>query len=185
MNEEEKENDDNKSVSGDIEQSNDNDFVYDVYIYEDVLEEIEARCRNNVYEIIGNLIGNVYQWRGKEYVIIIGYVFSEQIEKSPIFTKVIDGALGEMAKQKEERYPDSIIVGWWHSHPDLGVFLSSVDISTMEMYDKTYHVALVVDPIRDERAFFKIDDSRHYHPVSYAVLKGSSEDKNNENEKEN
>ncbi|MFX0098006.1 MAG: Mov34/MPN/PAD-1 family protein [Candidatus Hodarchaeota archaeon] len=145
--------------------------VHDVYIKKNTLDEIEERCRNNKYEIIGLLVGKAYRFNNKQYVIINGYTYSEMIEKSPIFTQVIEGGIGEMAKQKEKRFPDEIIVGWWHSHPNLGVFLSSVDISTMEMYDKDFHVALVVDPIRDERAFFKIDTERSYHYVSYAVLR--------------
>lgn len=148
------------------------EFIHDVYIHKGVLKEIEERCKNNEFEIIGNLVGNAYQYKGKQYVIITGYLYSEMIESSPIFTKVIEGGTGEMAKMKEEKYPDSIIVGWWHSHPDLGVFLSSVDIKTMEMYDRAFHVALVVDPVRRTRAFFKIDDLKHYHYVSYAVVSG-------------
>ncbi|MHA1682546.1 MAG: hypothetical protein ACTSUE_16530 [Promethearchaeota archaeon] len=149
-------------------------FVHDVYIYKDVLQAIEDRCENNQYEIIGNLVGNAFQWKGKSYVVIDGYTYSPLIESSPIFTQVIDGGIGEMAKQKEEKYPGSLVAGWWHSHPDLGVFLSSVDIATMEMYNEAYHVALVVDPIRGTRAFFKIDDKKHYHYVSYAVIKNNS-----------
>ncbi len=148
-----------------------NDYVHDVYIQKRILDEIESRCKNNTYEIIGMLVGNAYKHKGKEYVSIHGFLFSEQIEKSPIFTQVIDGAVGEMSIKKDKEYPGSIIAGWWHSHPNLGVFLSSVDIKTMEMFNKACHVALVVDPIRGERAFFKIDDEKHYHYVSYAVLR--------------
>lgn len=146
-------------------------IVHDVYIAKSILDEIEEHCKNHDNEIIGLLVGKAYQYTGKQYVVITGYLYSEQIESSPIFTQVIDGAIGEMSMKREKEYPDSIIAGWWHSHPDLGVFLSSVDIATMEMYDKAFHVALVVDPIRGERAFFKIDDKKHYHYVSYAVLK--------------
>jgi len=146
-------------------------YVHDVYINKKILDEIEARCKNNKYEIIGMLVGNAYKYKGKEYVIITGHLFSEQIEKHPIFTQVIDGAVGEMSIKRDTEFPESIITGWWHSHPNLGVFLSSVDIKTMEMFNRGFHVALVVDPVRNERAFFKIDDEKHYHYVSYAVLK--------------
>ncbi|MBN2150383.1 MAG: Mov34/MPN/PAD-1 family protein [Candidatus Lokiarchaeota archaeon] len=148
-----------------------NDYVHDVYIQKRILDEIEQRCKNNKYEIIGMLVGNAYKHKGKEYVLINGFLFSALIEGSAIFTQVIDGAVGEMSVMKEKEHPGSIIVGWWHSHPNLGVFLSSVDIKTMEMFNKGFHVALVVDPIRNERAFFKIDDEKHYHYVSYAVLR--------------
>ena len=150
------------------------DYVHDVYIPKKILDEIETRCVNNQYEIIGMLVGNAFRWNSKEYVYIVGYLFSEQIEKNPIFTQVIDGAVGEMSACKEVEFPNTIIAGWWHSHPNLGVFLSSVDIKTMEMFNRGFHVALVVDPVRNERAFFKIDDEKHYHAVSYAVLRDQS-----------
>jgi proteasome lid subunit RPN8/RPN11 len=150
------------------------EYVHDVYISKKILDEIETRCVNNAYEIIGMLVGNAFKYNEKEYVMITGHLFSEQIEKHPIFTQVIDGAVGEMSACKEVEFPGTIIAGWWHSHPNLGVFLSSVDIKTMEMFNRGFHVALVVDPVRNERAFFKIDDEKHYHAVSYAVLKDKS-----------
>lgn len=47
------------------------------------------------------------------------------------------------------------VVGWFHSHPNLGVFLSDVDVETMEhSFPLAHHVALVIDPVQDHASFF-------------------------------
>jgi proteasome lid subunit RPN8/RPN11 len=52
-------------------------------------------------------------------------------------------------------HPDEKMVGWYHSHPDVGIFLSEYDtfIQT-NFFAEPWQVAYVVDPIRDESAFF-------------------------------
>jgi proteasome lid subunit RPN8/RPN11 len=58
-------------------------------------------------------------------------------------------------KEQKERYPQTQIVGWYHSHPNFGVFLSGVDLDTQGVYfNQPWHIAVVYDPIRDEIGFF-------------------------------
>ncbi|MFX0071225.1 MAG: hypothetical protein ACFFAO_09060, partial [Candidatus Hermodarchaeota archaeon] len=64
----------------------------------------------------------------------------------------------ELSKLKEKN-PESGIVGWWHSHPDLSCFLSPRDILThLIRFQEGYQPALVVDPIRKTFKFFLLDD---------------------------
>ncbi|MCS7145940.1 MAG: hypothetical protein RMJ28_02680 [Nitrososphaerota archaeon] len=58
-----------------------------------------------------------------------------------------------MAKVAEFLHDNKIplyIVGWYHSHPSLGLFLSPIDIRTQITYQALYPnaVALVIDPSR-------------------------------------
>ena len=47
------------------------------------------------------------------------------------------------------------IIGSYHSHPDMGVFLSATDLSTQEdIFAADWQVAAVVDPVRNEIGFF-------------------------------
>lgn len=47
------------------------------------------------------------------------------------------------------------IIGWYHSHPRHGVFMSGVDFETHQKhFSKNWQVALVVEPIRNEFGFF-------------------------------
>ncbi|HCD1298484.1 TPA: Mov34/MPN/PAD-1 family protein [Vibrio diabolicus] len=53
------------------------------------------------------------------------------------------------------------VVGWYHSHPNLGAFFSGTDRKTQaEFFNKHYHLGLVIDPIRDEECWFFGGDSK-------------------------
>jgi len=50
---------------------------------------------------------------------------------------------------------ESRIIGWYHSHPGHGVFLSATDRATQSLwFAQEWKVAIVVDPIRDEYQAF-------------------------------
>ncbi len=61
--------------------------------------------------------------------------------------------------------PDLQLVGWYHTHPDLGAFFSGTDRATQrDFFTRPWHVGLVVDPVRDEQAWFA---GPHSHPVRF------------------
>jgi proteasome lid subunit RPN8/RPN11 len=45
-------------------------------------------------------------------------------------------------------------VGWYHSHPGHGIFLSGYDLDVCENFSRPTHVALVVDPVNNDGGFF-------------------------------
>lgn len=56
-----------------------------------------------------------------------------------------------------ERYPDeeAVIVGWYHTHPGFGIFLSGMDLFIHKhFFTQTWHVALVLDPLTKRSGFF-------------------------------
>jgi proteasome lid subunit RPN8/RPN11 len=47
------------------------------------------------------------------------------------------------------------IVGWYHSHPGFGIFLSSTDMHTQQsFFSQNWQLALVYDPLSGDRGFF-------------------------------
>lgn len=53
-----------------------------------------------------------------------------------------------------------LVVGWFHSHPNLGAFFSGTDRKTQrEFFQHEYSIGYVVDPVRDEHAYFIGEDS--------------------------
>jgi proteasome lid subunit RPN8/RPN11 len=61
----------------------------------------------------------------------------------------------EIYKVKDEHYPDARIVGWYHSHPGFGIFLSEHDLFIQEnFFSSPGQVAWVYDPHSDEEGCF-------------------------------
>ena len=47
------------------------------------------------------------------------------------------------------------VIGWYHSHPDLGAFFSATDRHTQSaFFPHPYSLGWVLDPIRNEQAWF-------------------------------
>jgi proteasome lid subunit RPN8/RPN11 len=58
-------------------------------------------------------------------------------------------------KIKDRQFPDARIVGWYHSHPGFGVFLSEHDLFIQEnFFSNPQQVAWVYDPHTDEEGCF-------------------------------
>ena len=62
---------------------------------------------------------------------------------------------------KDEKYPEERIVGWYHSHPGFGVFLSDHDeFIQQNFFSSPRQIAWVYDPHSDEEGCFGWDEKR-------------------------
>ena len=157
----------------------DEDLVFPVYIHENVLIKIFTLCKDSDNEIMGQLIGNVFKYKNDKYIIIKDLLYIEgAIYSHKYSTAMIEGTLGDYeTKFNEIRNnrgdADLRRVGWWHSHPDFGCFLSNIDLVTQrDLFYSSHEVALVIDPIKYKFRFFTLDnDSKEgYKEVSFAVV---------------
>ncbi len=65
-----------------------------------------------------------------------------------------------MHDKLHERYPDetAVIVGWYHTHPGFGIFLSGMDqFIHQNFFTQLWHTALVLDPLARKCGFFTWD----------------------------
>jgi proteasome lid subunit RPN8/RPN11 len=69
--------------------------------------------------------------------------------------------------------PDlGMVVGWYHSHPDLGAFFSSTDRATQRaFFRQPYSLGLVIDPVRGEEAWYVGAEAREV-PAAACLLSG-------------
>jgi proteasome lid subunit RPN8/RPN11 len=59
---------------------------------------------------------------------------------------------------QEERWPDTSFVGWYHSHPNHGIFLSEYDqFIQRNFFGEPWQIAIVVDPKRRAEGLFAWD----------------------------
>ena len=65
----------------------------------------------------------------------------------------------EESKNEEMKIPEVRIIGWIHTHPDIGIFLSGIDVSTFgelrDLCEERRFMAVVVDPLRQQHGVFE------------------------------
>jgi len=153
--------------------SSNNERFYEVYIEGETLEVIMDHCKSQVpYEAIGFLVGKDYRWLDKKWIFIDGFI-SGKTRATQLRVEFDEGVMGEIVAELRQKYTGRILVGWYHSHPGYGCFMSSTDIETQRScFRETYHVALVVDPLQELIEFFKLQNGgTSYRPVSFASIR--------------
>lgn len=76
----------------------------------------------------------------------------------------------EITRERDLRFPESDIVGWYHTHPSFGIFLSHHDLFIHHnFFAQPLQVAYVVDPINQTRGFFQWRDGGMTQVAGYHV----------------
>jgi len=107
-------------------------------------------------EVGGMLIGQVCMTpEGERYVIVEQQLEARHASNGATHLTFTSNTLTDALNRLEEEFPDKQIVGWYHTHPGLSVFLSSMDVWLhSHFFPQPWHVALVIDPVIDEGGFF-------------------------------
>jgi len=122
---------------------------------------------------MGYLVGDYCRWKNKEYTIIEDAVTSD-LETTSV--SVHFQAFEKAFDQLDKIDFDYVIVGWYHSHPGHGCFMSQTDISTQKrMFNKPFHSAVVVDPINKEFKVYKMTGNVPEEKV-FAIYKDLDEE---------
>lgn len=122
-----------------------------VYIKKDALTGIRDCAARSADEVGGVLIGSVER---DKCVKISGFAEAENVRSSPRGVTFTGKAWKNM-RRAARKHRGAKIVGWYHSHPSLGVFLSAADLRLHGIFfNKKHQVALVIDPKSNECAVF-------------------------------
>jgi 26S proteasome regulatory subunit N11 len=115
-------------------------------------------------EVIGYLIGNF-----EEGIILIDDIVIPKQDSTNIHAEITDErSLTDYLNDNLNK----ILVGWYHSHPNLGCFLSSVDVPTQKYWQRVNDkmVALVIDPIRNEIKIFRLDENEQTYEIAFKKI---------------
>ena len=118
----------------------------------EVLRKIRQHARTSMKaEVCGVLIGNTEQERMTVEACIAG-INAAQGGAHVTFTQ---DTWEHIYKIKDKDFPEHKIVGWYHSHPGFGVFLSEHDLFIQQnFFSNPQQVAWVFDPHTDEDGCF-------------------------------
>jgi proteasome lid subunit RPN8/RPN11 len=98
------------------------------------------------HEIGGIMVGSV--WEGPQPVVVIEDIIQgTKMSHSGASVTFTHDSWTEINQVKDERFADKKIVGWYHSHPGFGLFLSGHDTFIhRNFFSQPWHVAFVTDP---------------------------------------
>ena len=118
----------------------------------EVARKIRQHARTSMKaEVCGVLIGSTEHERMTVEACIAG-INAAQGGAHVTFTQ---DTWEHIYKIKDKEYPDHKIVGWYHSHPGFGVFLSEHDLFIQQnFFSNAQQVAWVYDPHTDEEGCF-------------------------------
>ena len=137
--------------------------LFEIVCSDELLAQIEEHCFSQTRtEVGGFLVGEMVDGKSVVTHVIKAKHTAAQMTQLTFTHKTWDAAFAEMAKIK----PDAELIGWYHSHPNFGVFLSDHDKFIQTQFFATDgRVTIVVDPIRGKRGWFI---SRDKEVVPYA-----------------
>ncbi len=143
--------------------------MFDVFVEAGAISACRAhfaRAAASGLEAMGLLVGKAFTHNGKPYAVITGYVTADN-DATAVSVRFSREAFASLS----EKINGGRVVGWAHSHPGYGCFLSATDVATQEnFFGEKYHVALVVDPLQKQSRFFKVKNGRSVK-VPFAVVR--------------
>lgn len=125
-------------------------------------------------EVMGLMLGDYVD----EYTVKCIDVFSMPQSGTETTIESIDEEFQvQMVEMLKQTGRNEIVVGWYHSHPGYGCWLSSTDINTQKTFEQQVPrtVAVVVDPIQSVRGKVVIDAFRTYSQMGLEMSLGDSD----------
>lgn len=142
--------------------------VSPVYVKAEALDSLKAHLASNLrVEQGGILFGNAYEdpFLGIYVEIIAAVAAPATIGTGAHLEFTPDSWLGIMDYARSE-HPDENIVGWYHSHPNMAVFMSGTDMRTQQSF--FYHpwcLSIVHDPVSEAIGYFLGESAKRVKPV--------------------
>jgi 26S proteasome regulatory subunit N11 len=114
-------------------------------------------------EVMGLMLGELID----EYTVRCLDVFAMPQSGTSVSVESVDPVFqAKMLDMLKQTGRPETVVGWYHSHPGFGCWLSSVDMNTQQSFEQLNprSVAVVVDPIQSVKGKVVIDAFRLINP---------------------
>jgi proteasome lid subunit RPN8/RPN11 len=117
----------------------------------------------------GVLVGSVDEATGN--VTIVAAIPAHRAVSAPASLTFTHEAWDEVNAVLAEEFPSHRMVGWYHSHPLFGIFLSEYDTFIhSNFFNASWQIAYVVDPVLGQSGFFGWEDEKIVRLESWIVL---------------
>jgi proteasome lid subunit RPN8/RPN11 len=120
------------------------------------LQQIDEHAHSDLdSEVGGVLMGHLRDGESYLSIEVLAALPAVTDDHGPVHFTFTADAWARIHEDRSDQFPDLQIVGWFHSHPDLGVFYSADDVVVHSAaFVMPWQVGLVIDPIRLEGCLF-------------------------------
>ncbi|WP_435035949.1 Mov34/MPN/PAD-1 family protein [Pseudomonas neuropathica] len=139
-----------------------------VTVSDETRSKILRHLNSDCVELGGLLLGSVVSSHDLEAGVAVVNI-EDSIESlefdSTSVSLSMDSTVWQCANAAKSS--SSFVVGWYHSHPNLGAFFSGTDRKTQrDFFNQKYSVGLVIDPVRNEELWFSGSGSIEISPCN-------------------
>ena len=144
---------------------------YDFRIYID--EAAFDRICNNAdmtREVGGILVGDVFRDKTGPFIKVDHVIEALHAEEKGTELTITHETWNHIHEQMDKTYSGKRILGWYHTHPNFGIFLSEQDqFIQQSFFNLAFQVALVYDPVRKVHGVFSWRDSKPWRVRQYWI----------------
>ena len=116
--------------------------------------QLHGRSRDDI-EVCGVLVGNVYRDRHGAYLHVEASIRGTHAAGRTAQVTFTAETWDHINEELERNHPGRRILGWYHTHPGFGIFLSEMDLFIQNHFvPEPWQVAYVYDPKRHEDGVF-------------------------------
>lgn len=136
-----------------------------IYVSSLALLKMLKHSRSGIpFEVMGLMVGEIHD----DYTISVIDVFSMPQSGTTVSIEAIDYVYQQqMMDMMKQVGRDEICVGWYHSHPGFGCWLSGTDVETQKSWENLNprSVGIVIDPVQSVKGKVVIDGFRSIDPA--------------------
>jgi proteasome lid subunit RPN8/RPN11 len=129
-----------------------------IFIAIEVMQEILDYSKKDISrELGGVLVGDYCQENKVKFIKISDFIEAKNTQADNSHIRFNHETWNAIEKERKLRkIPDEKqMVGWFHTHPGWGIFLSEDDLFIHQnFFNLKWQVAMVVDPLQKEQGFF-------------------------------
>lgn len=148
------------------------DAVVKVFVTQRSFRHVWEHANSDLEREVGGWLVGRWCWdkhQFEEFVVVEAVLPASEVKHSSTYLTFTQNSQLAMLAEMEARYPEKGIVGWYHTHPRMGLFLSGYDLWLHDhFFSQPWQVALVMDPHSCSGGFFIRNRDHELDPARYS-----------------
>jgi proteasome lid subunit RPN8/RPN11 len=135
---------------------------FQVIIRQSVLDAIATHGKSDTgVEVCGVLVGNIYSDGAAPYAVVEAAISGEHSSGRSTQVTFTSETWTHINDVRDREHPSKQILGWYHTHPGFGIFLSEMDLFIHQsFFAEPWQLAFVFDPKSGEEGLFVWRDGK-------------------------